>query len=149
MRKSALYLTPVALAIPFLACSSTPDFGGSGQNAIVNFSFYGVSPKTVRIPANGNITWVNEAPDSSGFVVLPASIAQSFSCGENLEPYFRKVEGGFQSLPISSFEPRHVELPCPLARGSYDYEIAITNTGRAQTGEPRPERKLRGTIVVE
>jgi hypothetical protein len=147
--KTALVVASVALAAPFLSCASTPGSGGSGQNAIVNFSFDALNPKTVRIPADGNITWVNIAPDSRGFVVFPASIAQSFTCGENLQPYFRKIAGGFQSLPIGGVESNHVQLPCSLAPGSYDYEIAIMGAGLGETFESSPERKLPGTIVVE
>jgi hypothetical protein len=149
MWKTALFVATIALAAPFLSCASAPGSGGSGQNAIVNFSFDELNPKTVHISADGNITWVNLAPDSRGFIVFPASIAQSFTCGEKLEPYFRRIEGGFQSLPIANVEPNHVQLPCPLAPGSYDYEIAIMGAGLGQTGETSPERKLPGTIVVE
>jgi hypothetical protein len=121
----------------------------TGTHAIVQFSFDTLNPKTVHISADGNITWVNLAADSKGFVVFPASIASSFSCGEQLEPYFRKIEGGFQSLPISSVEPNRVQLPCRLAPGSYQYEIAIMGSGLGETAETDAERKLVGTIVVE
>jgi hypothetical protein len=149
MWKTTLFVASVALAAPFLSCASAPGSGGSGQNEIVNFSFDELSPKTVHIPADGNITWVNLAPDSRGFVLLPTSIAKSFSCGDDLRPYFEKVEGGYESLPIDSFEPRRVQLPCPLAPGVYDYEIRLMNAGLAETGSASAKRKLDGKIVVE
>jgi hypothetical protein len=42
-----------------------------------------------------------------------------------------------------------VELPCPLAPGTYDYEVWIVGAGFGEADEPRPERKLPGQIVVE
>jgi hypothetical protein len=149
MWKSALLAASFALAAPFLSCASSPDSGGSGQKQVVEFSFYELKPKAVHISADGNITWVNLAADSKGYVVFPASIAKSFTCGENLQPYFHKIAGGFQSLPISSYEPNNVQLPCPLAPGSYDYEIAIMNSGLGEADPTTAERKLLGTIVVE
>jgi len=149
MWQTVIFSVFLVLAAPLLSYASDDAVGDVRPNAIVDFSFYELSPKTVHIPADGNITWVNLAPDSLGFVVFPASIAQSFSCGENLQPYFRKIEGGFQSLPITSSEPDRVQLPCSLAPGSYDYEIAITGAGSGENDEADAERKLPGTIVVE
>ena len=143
------FAASLALAVIASSCASTTHSGGSGRNAIVHFSFDELSPQTVRIPADGNVHWVNEAVESRGFVVFPASIGRAFRCGEELGPYFRKVEGGFRSLPIDSYEPRRVQLPCPLAPGRYDYEVVITNTNRGQTAESGAGRKLVGTIVVE
>ena len=151
MWKTALFAASLALAATFLACASTPGNGGAGTGKItvVEFTFEELKPKSIHIPADGNISWVNLSPDSRAFVVFPASIAASFTCGENLEPYFRKIEGGFQSLPLTSFESNTVQLPCSLAPGSYEYEVAITNAGGMELDPSAPPQKLLGTIVVE
>jgi hypothetical protein len=151
MWKTALFAASVALAATFLACAPTPGTGtgGTGKITVVQFTFDELKPKSTHIPPDGNISWVNLSPDSRAFVVFPASIAESFTCGENLEPYFRKIEGGFQSLPLTSFESNTVQLPCSLPPGSYEYEVAITNAGGMQLDPSAPPQKLLGTIVVE
>ena len=43
-----------------------------------------------------------------------------------------------------------MQLPCPLAPGSYDYEIWLVEGGLAAEVAPgRPEQILRAQIVVE
>jgi hypothetical protein len=108
-----------------------------------------VDPETVRIPADGNVTWVNTAADTRGFVVFPASIASGFRC-RDLRPYFTRAASVYRSLPITVTESDHVELPCSLAPGSYDYEIWLLGVGFGTESDPdRPEQILRAKIVVE
>jgi hypothetical protein len=149
MWKPLLVAAAVALAAPLLSCASPAGSDAPGQGAVVEFGYDRLNPETVHIPEGGNITWVNLEGDSRGYVVFPASIAQSFSCGDALEPYFKKIDGGFESLPIGTTEPDPVQLPCSLAPGSYDYEIAIMGSGLGETEETQPRRKLSGTIVVD
>jgi len=118
---------------------------------VVHFSFAGVSPETVRIAANDNVTWVNRAADTRASVVFPPTIASAFTCTD-LRPYFGKTAAGYQSLPISSDsspQTERVELPCPLRPGRYDYQVWIMDSGLAQTEAAGPGKLLSGTIVVE
>jgi hypothetical protein len=147
MSRSAIPIAAVTLAALLVSCATTSGSGGSLGPAVVQFSYDSVSPETVRIAADGNVKWVNLAPDSRGFVVFPATITTGFTCGANLHPYFQKTEAGYRSLPITPVESERVELPCPLKPGGYDYEIWVTGAGFGDTG--RPEQKLRGKIVVQ
>ena len=121
---------------------------GSGEIVVVQFDYDGLKPESVQIAPDGNVRWVNLVADSSGFVVFPTSISESFSCGRDLKPYFAPIEGGYQSLAITSFEPRRVQLPCSLESGTYGYEVWIMGAGLGET-TTNPQRKLSGTIVVE
>ena len=129
-------------------CATMSPQAGSGEIVVVQFDYDGLKPESVQIAPDGNVRWLNLAADSSGFVVFPTSISQSFSCGTDLKPYFTPIEGGYQSLAITSFEPRRVQLPCSLEPGTYGYEVWITGAGLGET-TTSPQRKLSGTIVVE
>jgi len=125
-RASATRVSCVAAAALLVACSSSlggaPGAGAYREPVIVQFSYAAVNPETVRIPADGNLTWQNMAPDTRGFVVFPASIASAFRCAD-LRPYFLRMESVYRSLPLTDEESERVQLPCALAPGSYDYEI--------------------------
>jgi len=143
----------VAAATLLVSCSS-PSGGASGaaearQQAVVHFSYQAVDPETVRIPADGNVTWVNMAPDTRAFVVFPASIASAFGC-KDLHPYFSRTANVYRSLPITGMQSERVQLPCSLAPGSYAYEIWLTGSGFGEeSAADEPEQILRATIVVE
>jgi len=139
-----------ALAL-LAACSSTSggrlNPGPYRPAAVVQFSYDAVSPQTVTIPADGNVTWENTAAATNGFVVFPESIASSFRCAD-LRPYFVKVETVYRSLPLTDEESERVQLPCALAPGSYDYEIWLLGTELGYEGQ-KPQQVLRAKIVVE
>lgn len=136
----------IALAGLLASCASSPDPSGSGEPAVVRFSFEGVTPQTVEVPAGGNVGWVNEAPDATGYVVLPSSVASSESC-DDVGPDFRESPGGYRSVAIQPFEEEPVLMPCPLPPGEYDYEILVTGTGLGEGVGGGPT--LHGRIVVE
>lgn len=131
------------------ACAATSPSTESGKVAVVQFSYDGLKPEVVHITPDGNIKWVNLAPDSRGVVVFPNSISTSFSCGAALEPYFVPAADGYRSLPIESSEPNRVELPCSLAPGTYDYEVWIMGSGLGDFGASSAQRSLPGKIVVK
>jgi hypothetical protein len=146
----------VAAAALLAACSS-PSGGAGGdawsrEHAVVKFTYEAVDPETVRIAANGNVTWVNLEEDARGFVVFPTSIAASFACAD-LGPYFRetvaKPANVYRSLPITSTASDRVQLPCALAPGTYDYEIWMEGYGLGDTYPGEPLQVLRAKIVVE
>jgi hypothetical protein len=139
----------VALAALCASCTALSGPGGADEPTVVQFSYDGLQPETVRIAAGGNLTWVNQVSDSQAFVLLPASMASGFVCGENLAPYFQKTEGGFQSLPITDYESEKVVLPCALRPGSYPYEVRIMGAGLGEADADELGRTLRGSIVVE
>jgi hypothetical protein len=124
--------------------------GRSGQPDVVQFSYRAVEPETVRIPADGSVTGVNAAQDTRAFVVFRASIASSFRCAD-LRAYFSKIaDNVHRSLPITQTESDHVQLPCSLEPGTYDYEIWLVGSGFGTEGDAdRPEQILRAKIVVE
>ncbi len=141
----------VAAATLLVACSTLGGAPGVGKagSAVVEFSYEAVNPGTVRIAADGNVTWVNIAPDTRGFVVFPASIASSFRCAD-LRPYFSKIASVYRSQPITGTESERVELPCALAPGTYDYEIWVVGAGfGGQYDADGPQQILRAKIVVE
>ena len=142
-------LSCAGLALSLASCATGSGSDSRREHAVVQFSYEAVKPETVRIASDGNITWVNLAADSRGFVVFPASISSGFTCGDALQPYFQEIPGGYQSLPITRFESARVELPCPLERGTYPYEIWLMGTGLGEAIVEAPERKLGGTIVVD
>jgi hypothetical protein len=131
------------------ACAATSPSTESGEVAVVQFSYDGLKPEVVHITPDGNIKWVNLASDSRGVVVFPDSISTSFSCGGALGPYFVATEDGYRSLPIESFEPEDVKLPCSLEAGTYDYEVWIMGTGLGDFGASSAQRSLPGKIVVK
>ena len=143
----------VAAAAPLLVSCAGASGGASAadwsrDHAVVEFSHEAVDPVTVRIAADGNVLWVNTEDDTRGFVVLPASMASGFGCA--LHPYFSKVGGVYRSLPITRTEPERVQLPCSLAKGTYDYEIWVVGSGFGGVFDAnRPEQILRAKIVVE
>jgi len=146
-------LACVAAAALLSSCSSTsggaPGAGEYREPTVVQFSYQAVNPETVRIAADGNVTWVNLAPETAAFVVFPASIAANFRCSE-LRPYFSRTENVYRSLPVTGMESDRVRLPCSLAPGSYDYEIWITGSGLGEEFDPgAPQQILRAKIVVE
>jgi hypothetical protein len=56
----------------------------------------------------------------------------------------------YRSLPLTDEESERVQLPCPLAPGSYDYEIWLVGAGLGEVIDARrPEQILRAKIVVE
>ena len=135
-----------------LLLSCTGAMGGAGayrEPIVVQFSYEAVQPETVRIPADGNLTWLNAAPETQAFVVFPASIASSFRC-DDLRPYFTKAADVYRSLPLTGSETERVQLPCALAPGTYDYEIWLVGAGlAAEFDGSGPQRVLRAKIVVE
>jgi len=152
-RANRITVSCVAAAALLVACSSilggAPGAGGYREPTVVQFSFEAVNPQTVRIPASGNVTWENLAADTRGFVVFPASIASAFRC-DDLHPYFTRMESVYRSLPLTDEESERVQLPCPLAPGSYDYEIWLMGSGfGVDFGDGKPEHVLRAKIVVE
>jgi hypothetical protein len=144
----------IAVAALLVSCAAPSQGGlggaGSRQPTIVQFSHEAVDPATVRIAADGNVQWRNTAPDSSGFIVFPASIAASFRCSD-LQPYFARAADVYRSLPITGgATSERVELPCSLAPGSYDYEIWLVGSGFGQEFDLRaPQKILRARILVE
>jgi hypothetical protein len=47
-------------------------------------------------------------------------------------------------------ESERVELPCPLAPGTYDYEIWLVSAGLGvEVDDVEPQQILRAKIVVE
>jgi hypothetical protein len=153
-RASSIPLVCAAAAAAFLvACSGnellTPAVLDAQEPTPVQFTHQALSPETVRITQNGNVTWVNMADDAIGIVVFPASIAASFRCSD-LRPYFTKAVSVYRSLPISDMESERVKLPCALAPGSYDYEIWIVGEGFGdEFNVDAPDKVLRGKILVE
>ena len=144
----------VVTALLLLSCSGTsggsPGAGSAREHVVVEFSGFAVNPKTVHLTPDGNLRWVNVGPDYSGYIVFPTSISQAFTCGDDLQPYFSKTDKGYVSLPITGDTSERVQLPCPLAPGSYDYEIWLMGTGfGSEYDYGRPERALAGKIVVE
>jgi hypothetical protein len=140
-----------AAALLALSCSSTSGGAlraGEAGNTVVNFSYRAVDPETVRIAAGGNVRWVNLAPETRGYVVFPASIAPRFSCAD-LQPYFERAGNVYLSRPIIGMQSERVELPCPLAPGTYDYEIWLMGSGVGTEFNVKPEQILRAKIVVE
>jgi hypothetical protein len=141
-------LSAAAALLLVAACSSAPGrapaAAGFVEPLVVRFSYEAVTPQTARIPADGNLTWVNAAQESVGFVVFPASIASRFRCAD-LRPYFSKTADRYHSLPIGGMESERVQLPCALAPGSYAYEVWLMGAGFGA----EPQQVLRATIVVE
>jgi hypothetical protein len=151
-RANAARVVHIAAAL-LVSCSNTsggpPGAGGYREPSVVQFSYQAVIPETVRIPADGNLTWVNTAADTSGTVVFPASIAASFRCPD-LRPYFSKAADVYRSLPITDTQSERVQLPCRLAPGTYDYEIWLRGSGFGEESDAaRPDQILRARIVVE
>lgn len=152
-RASASTVACLAAAALLVACSSSsggaPGAGAYREPVVVQFTYQAVSPETVHIPAGGNLTWKNIAADTRGFVIFPASIASAFRC-QDLRPYFVRMETVYRSLPLTDEESERVQLPCPLAPGSYDYEIWLMGSGfGVDFGDGKPEQILRAKIVVE
>lgn len=143
----------VAAAVLLVSCSSpsgrSPAAVGADLPTVVQFSYDAVNPATVRITAKGNVAWVNGASDTRAYVVFPPSIASSFRCAD-LGPTFKRTPDGYQSLPITGMQSERVKLPCPLAPGSYDYEIWLTGAGFGEEfDDTNPQQVLRAKIVVE
>jgi hypothetical protein len=143
----------VAAAALLLSCASpsggVPGAGAAGLPAVVQFSYEAVSPQTIRIRADGNVSWVNTATDTRAYVVFPASIASSFRC-DDLGPYFSRRAEVYRSLPLTGMQSERVQLPCALAPGSYDYEIWLTGSGFGGESDGAPPAQiLRAKIVVE
>lgn len=149
MSRTRFVILCATLGLLLSACAATNPSTESGRVALVQFSYDGLKPAVVHITPDGNIKWVNLAPDSQGVIVFPDSISTSFSCGGALEPYFVPTEDGYRSLPIASFEPNRVELPCSLEAGTYDYEMWIMGKGFGDFGAASAQRRLPGKIVVE
>lgn len=147
MRRVVNAILFLALATHLVSCAATSGQGQHG-NTLVQFSFEGLNPQTVRIAADGNVNWVNQTVDTQGFVVLPPATASAFTCTD-LGPYFHKTAAGYQSLPITSYESQTVQLPCPLRPGRYPYQVWIMDSGLARTAAAGPGRMLSGTLVVE
>ena len=152
-RANVATVSCVAAAALLVSCSS-PSGGAPGafevrEPAVVQFSYQAVDPQTVRISGDGNVRWVNIADDALGFVVFPASIASGFRCND-LKPYFSRTANVYRSLPITGMESERVELPCPLAPGTYDYEIWLVSAGLGvEVDDVEPQQILRAKIVVE
>ena len=56
----------------------------------------------------------------------------------------------YRSLPITGTQSERVELPCPRAPGTYDYEIWLMGSGfGGEYDADKPEQILPAKIVVE
>lgn len=137
------------LAAPLFACAATSGSIEADEPTVVRFSYDSVTPQTARITGHGNVSWVNAAGDSTAFVVLPESMAAAFACEKGSEAGFHRTADGYQSDPLTSFESEGVELPCPPAPGTYDYEVWIMGRGFGETDELEPEQRLPARLVVE
>ena len=143
----------VALAALGVACAggSNPLAGPYVEPALVQFNYLELTPETVRIAPGGNVTWENNAEETRGYVVFPASIASAFRCTD-LRPYFERAGDVYRSNELlTDEESERVQLPCSLAPGSYDYEIWLFGYGFGKGFNPEggPEKRLTGKIVVE
>jgi len=151
-----LRLLVLALGATALACASAdmspsansgPAF--QGDTVYIRFAFDSIDPVSAHIGKDQDVQWVNLAEDSAGRVVFPASIASKFECAD-LAPMFERVEETYQSLRIEGTMSEPVTLPCPLAAGSYDYEIWVYSVGDEISGdEMLPSNKFRAVLVVE
>ena len=152
-----------AAALLFVSCSSMSgdvseakgivseaEAQAKAEQTRVTFNYFAVRPEIIRIPAAGNLSWVNEAPETVGFVVFPLSIASKFRCSD-LKPYFNRVGDVYQSHQLLSVQSEDVRLPCALAPGTYDYEIWLLGAGFGSevNSTNTPEQRLHGKIVVE
>jgi hypothetical protein len=117
------------------------------EHVEVRFTDRSIEPASAHVAKTGRVRWVNSGTEILGRVVLPASIVSSLTC-DDLGPAFRPAEGGYVSLPIEVMGS-HL-LPCPLAPGSYDYEILIFGAGLGSGPTPSvPQNRLRGALVVQ
>jgi hypothetical protein len=151
MPKTTLWLSGVALAALLLACAGSSKLLGGPwvEPEVVQFSYLEVTPETVQIPPGGNVTWVNNADETRGFVVFPASIASAFQCTD-LRPYFERAGDLYRSLELMDEESERVQLPCALAPGTYPYEIWLFGAGFGKGFDlAGPEKRLTGKIVVQ
>ena len=151
---SSAPLARVAAAAALLAACAAPsggvpEAGLPGLPTVVQFSYQAVTPQTVRIAADGNVSWENTARETTAFVVLPASTASGFRCAD-LRPFFLPAADLYRSLPLTGMQSDRVQLPCALKPGSYDYEIWLMGAGfGGEWSGNEPERILRAKIVVE
>ena len=151
MSKAPLALAAAAALLAACAGSSggAPGGGMPGMPTLVQFSYQAVTPETVRIPADGNVSWENTARETTAFVVLPARTASAFRCAD-LRPFFLPAADLYRSLPLTGMQSDRVQLPCALAPGSYDYEIWLMGAGfGGEWSGDEPQRILRAKIVVE
>jgi len=139
---------PIALAAHVVACAGAPGNDSYDPPTEVQFTWDTVNPATVRITPNGIVTWTNTSEESRGFVVFPASIAASFSCGD-LRPYFLKTGSSYQSQPLTTYDSERVKLPCPLKPGTYPYQIVLVGAAEDEISMEDPERTLQAVIIVE
>lgn len=151
MPKIALSFHRVALAALLTACAGSSNLLGGPwvEPALVQFNYLEVTPETVQIAPGGNVTWENNADETRGFVVFPASIASSFRCTD-FRPYFERAGDLYRSLELTDEESERVQLPCALAPGTYPYEIWLFGAGFGKGFDlDGPEKRLSGRIVVE
>jgi hypothetical protein len=147
MPRTTLVLLACAFASLLPGCSTTSGSAATEPEAEVRFDYDAVHPETVRIQPGSAIVWTNIAPDTRAVIVFPATTpAAMFSCAGNVD--FQKTRAGYSSRPIDPDRPNPVRLPCPLASGTYPYEVWITGTGLGATVDTAG-RKLGGTILVE
>jgi plastocyanin len=149
---AALLTWPLLVALAWLAGCAGSGVTASGDagaepeaEVVVRFDELSLTPAVARVAAGGNVVWLNEADHLAAVVVLPADIADSFTCDELL-PRFSKVAAGYQSATIEN-AMENVGLPCPLKSGSYAYELRFFDL---QFGSPdEPIHTLRGSIVAD
>ena len=118
------------------------------KDVLVQISDDSVRPSVARVLAGGSVAWLDASSLYWGAVLFPESIAKAFTCTE-LRPMLSQVAGGYQSLPIRG-DNENVALPCPLAPGTYEYQVLLFDDAVGDgMGPDDPQLTLRASIVVE
>ena len=120
------------------------------RHVMVQFTDTTLHPTTAQLLAGGTVSWVNYASLYDGSIVFPPATVAGFTCSD-LRPDWGKTADGAQSIPITmGAAANDLEIPCPLAPGSYDYEVWLFSPGVGDpSGLDEPEARMQGRIVVE
>ena len=151
MRRATGVFACAGLAVLAASCASSL----GPPRRVVQFNLEQLIPDPVRIREDGNVTWVNLAPETAGYIIFPATRALEKSCGGDFSASYQRMGEGYQSLPVESGpKSRRLQLPCRLQPGEYTYEVWLESVGLGATvGErrirPGPKHRLTGTIIVE
>jgi hypothetical protein len=152
----ALRWAVLALAAAACANQQTPEVRSPHttnvvrENIVIQFGDMEVTPAVARVKHGGSVAWTSVSTNFRGTLSFPESIVQHFSCKE-LRPDFFVAEGRLESIPLGG-GGEDVVLPCPLARGTYEYRIDLTSGGEGVGGRSmgeNPQLTLPATLIVE
>jgi hypothetical protein len=123
---------------------------------VIQFGNLAVSPRVVRLREGERVVWSNHS-DYLAQVVFPVALTESLQCSRFGDEW-QQTPDHLASVPVEGGR-LDLLLPCPLAPGSYHYEIYLFDADRfaadridgtrVAASVSEPELRLTARLLVQ